>query len=92
MCASSISLCLSDDFDSDQILSLISEIVPRECFKCFREQTSLWCDIRVHDIFALVKKEINNYHSGGKRSIFKPINVCMEKNVSVCLLCVSEAV
>lgn len=92
MCAYSISLCLSDDFDSAEILSLISEIVPRECFKCFREQTSLWCDIRVHDIFALVKEEINNYHSEEKRSIFKPINVCMEKNVSVCLLYVKEAV
>lgn len=74
-------ITLSDDFYSKEDLSLISEIVSRECFKCFRVQTRLWCDVHIHDICALVKKEINNYHSGEK-SIFKPINVCMERNVS----------
>ena len=39
-----------------------------------------------------VKKERNNYHSREKRNIFKPVNVHIDKNVSVCILCVRETV
>ena len=39
-----------------------------------------------------VKKERNITTSREKRSIFKPINVHIDKNVSVCISCVRETV
>lgn len=56
MWASSISLCLSDDINSDRILRPTSELILRKCAKCFGEQTSLWCDTGIYDIFALCEE------------------------------------
>lgn len=84
-CASSISLCL-DDFDSDETLNLISEIVPKEFFLNVSENKQVpgIISICITSLY-FVKKEINNCHSGGKKD-FKPINVGQVLSLTRCMI------